>query len=135
MPRRRRGRSDLAIAEAVIAVVAFVGFLSLLDPAVRQAIRVAGFVALVLVGFGLVALVALAIYRFIARRRRLEEVTIPLRVIDLNRMEPEVTTPPATAPAPEIKWKVETPQPVPQETPDLIEQLKKIDWFQFEKFV
>ena len=93
-------------------MVAFVGFLSLFDPAVRQTIRLVGFVALFLIGLGLVALVALAIYRFIVRRRRLEQVTVPLRVIDLNRMEPEVIVPPPAPPVLEIKLKVGVPQPV-----------------------
>ena len=49
-------------------------------------------------------------------------------------MEPEaIVSPPSSI----AKIKVEVPEPARAEmkAPDLLEQLKKIDWFQFERIV
>jgi hypothetical protein len=137
MARRRRGRSDLDTAEAVFALIALVCFLSFFSPAVRQTIRTVGFIAALLIGLGLVTAVGVLVYRFIAKRRRLEQEAVPLRVFDLNRLEPEVVVSPPRSASAEVKLKVEGREPVREEIspPELLERLKKIDWFQFEKFV
>ena len=57
-----------------------------------------------------------------------------LKGFQLNRMEPEaIVSPPSSI----AKIKVEVPEPARAEmkAPDLLEQLKKIDWFQFERIV
>jgi restriction system protein len=60
--------------------------------------------------------------------------TVPLKVFDLNRLESQMIPPP---PPPAANLNVEVREPVRTEmrTPDLLERLKSIDWFQFEKIV
>lgn len=132
MARRRRNR-DLDIFESIFALVALVFLLSMFNPAVRQALVAVGYLIFVLLGVALVSGVGFLIYR-IAKRRHQEPEATPLRVFNLNRIEPQVLVSP---PPPTAKLKVEVPTPVRErEKPvDFLEQLKNIDWFQFEKIV
>jgi Restriction endonuclease len=134
MPRRRKHRGDLEIMELIFKLVALLFFLSLFSPAVRQGLTAVGLFAFLIFGLALVAGVGFLIYRFVVRRRRSDQDAVALRVFDLNRPDPQVVVPPAR---PATRLRVDVPESVRREarTPDLLERLNKIDWFQFEKIV
>lgn len=131
MARRRRNR-DVDIFESLFALVALVFFLSMFNPAVRQALVAVGYLVLALVGLALAGGVGSLIYRF-RKQRQQEADAAPLKVFNLNRIEPQVSVSPLSSP---VKLKVEVPPPVREQAKlDFLEQLKNIDWFQFEKIV
>src|SRR5213078_893354 len=105
MARRRRARNDLEFAEAIFGLIALLFFLSLFSPAVRETIRVVGFGFLILTGSIVVGGLGFLIYRFIAKRRKLQEEAVPLRVFDLSRMEPEVIVSPQPPTPPSVTLK------------------------------
>src|SRR5260221_392936 len=126
MARRRRNR-DLDIFESIFALVALVFFLSMFNPAVRQMLVAVGYLLFILLGLALAGGGGFLIHRFLKRRRR-ESETTPLRVFDLNRIEPQVIVSP---PSPTTRVKFEVPDPVGERVKpvDFLEQLKIIDWF------
>jgi hypothetical protein len=134
MARRRRDRDDLEILELLGRLVFLLVFVSLFSPSVRNAIRTLGFIALLLVGLALVAGAGFLIWRSILKRRRLAQGIVPLRVFDLNRLEPEVIVSPSP---PLANLRIDVTPSTPQEmgVAELLERLKQIDWFQFEKVV
>lgn len=91
--------------------------LGLISPQGRHIILSLGFIAICVLGVVVVGLISFGVYKFATRSERAEEV------VDRN-----------------ADWKalgveVDGEQKPPHTTADLIEQLRTIDWFQFEKLV
>lgn len=125
----RRRNDDGGLFELVIKLVALAFVLSLISPQTRQWLAALGqiaFGALILSGVGLLGFV---IYRVATRSHRqshndavLEFRNEPRRAASaLGENRVEIQVPPETA--------------APLTTADLIQQLRTIDWFQFEKLV
>lgn len=115
MARRRRNR-ELDIALGVAQLVGVVLLLGLISPQGRQMLSGIGFIAICIVGVLFVGLIGFGVYRFATRSQRAEAVE---RNVDWQALG--------------VDAKAEhTP---PQTSADLIEQLRSIDWFQFEKLV
>lgn len=115
MARRRRNR-ELDIALGVAQLVGVVLLLGLISPQGRQMISGIGFIAICIVGVLFVGLIGFGVYRFATRSQRAEAVE---GNVDWQALG--------------VDAKAEhTP---PQTSADLIEQLRAIDWFQFEKLV
>jgi len=107
---RRRKEDDWV--GPVAQLVGLVFLLSLISPQVRQTISAIGFVAICLLGLAVLGLIGFGIYRFATRSQR-------VGAIQHN-----------------VGWKgVGSEKEPPQSTPDLNEQLRSIDWFQFELLV
>ena len=122
--RRRRKRDDDWIMP-VATLGGIVVLVSQVFPQVRQAIFAIGFMAVCVV---VVGLIGFGIYRYATRSQRpvCSEVIVPSSPTD------------ATAPAaniPRIKAPAQAQGIAPQTNVELVEQLRTIDWFQFEKLV
>ena len=113
MARRRKDDDWIG---PVAQLVGLVFLLSLLSPAVRQTITAIGFVAICLLGLAVAGLVGFGIYKVATRSQRVSAIE---RTVDWKALGVAVRG-------------KEKPR---QSTPDLIEQLRSIDWFQFEKLV
>lgn len=115
MARRRRNQ-DLDIALGVGQLMAILVLAGMFVPQVRQMLL--GLGVILIGGVILVGVVAFGV--FLIRRT---ERTSPLTATPFTNLNAEVP--------------VQSTQPVmkPQGTADLIEQLRAIDWFQFEKVV
>jgi Holliday junction resolvase-like predicted endonuclease len=112
MARRRKNDDWIGLVAQLAGMVVI---LSLISPQVRQAITAIGFLAICLLGLVVVGLVGFGVYRIIIRSKWAEAV---------ERNYPVAS---------EVDLKGEQEQP--ETTTDLIEQLRAIDWFQFEKLV
>lgn len=111
-----RRRKDADWIELVAQLAGLVFLLSLISPQVRQTISAIGFIAIFLVGLTVTGLIGFGVYRFATRSQR-------AGAVERN-----------------VGWKalgvgVQGEDKPPQSTPDLNEQLRSIDWFQFEKLV
>jgi len=107
---RRRKDADWVGLVAQLAGLVFL--LSLISPQVRQTISAIGFFAICLMGLAVMGLIGFGVYRFATRSQR-------AGAVERN-----------------VGWKgVGGEKEPPQTTPDLNEQLRSIDWFQFEKLV
>jgi hypothetical protein len=111
-----RRRKDDDWIELVAQLAGVVLMLSLISPQVRQAISAIGFIAICLPGLVLVGLIGFGVYRFATRSQRADAVerNVGWKALDVD---------------------VEDEEKPLQSTPELIEQLRSIDWFQFEKLV
>jgi Restriction endonuclease len=111
---RRRKNGDWI--ELVSPLAGMVVLFSLISPQVRQMISAPGFLAICLLGLVMVGLVGFGVYRFTTRSQRVEAVhrNVGWQALDVH---------------------VKGEQKQQQTTTDLIEQLRAIDWFQFEKLV
>src|SRR6266567_1455756 len=112
---RRRKREDDWIG-VVAQLVGLMVLLSLISPQVRQMISAVGLIAICFLCLAVVGLIGFGIYRFATRAQRVQVVDCKVAPVILR------------------------PSPLgqenrPQTSPDLIEQLQAIDWFQFEKIV
>ena len=138
MSGRRRRRHDDSLIELVARLVVVVFALSLISPQVRQMIAAVGFVAICGAGVVLVAGLGWVIYRFATRERRTSFI---LRSVRCDTLEVEVAEEPKPPqPRTDLGEYVNfngsnLKQAKPHTTAELIEQLRKIDWFQFEKLV
>lgn len=116
MGRRRRNR-DLDVALGVAQLFCVVLLLGLITRQGRQILYSLGAIAICILSILVVGLIAFGMYRFATRSLRGEEV--------VER---------------DASWQVlgideRAEYKLPQTTADLIEQLRAIDWFQFEKLV
>ena len=136
MARRRKRDDDWVWL--VCQLAGLVVLLSLISPQVRQGIAAVGFLALCLVGVALVALIGFVVYRLATRSKRKASSTLDMNcdVLDMD-FKVDGKRPQARSDLGEYvvssNWHQE--QRKPQTTAGLIEQLRAIDWFQFEKLV
>lgn len=116
MARRRRNR-ELDIALGVAQLFGVVLLIGLISPQGRRIFSSAGFIVICILGIVVVGLIAFGVYRFATRsQRRGESIE---RNVDWQALGVDV----------------KAEHKPPQTTADLIEQLRAIDWFQFEKLV
>jgi hypothetical protein len=153
---RRRRREDHWIAP-VAQLLGLLFILGMLSPQVRQAMFALGFLAICALIVAMIGLIGFVVYRFATRAQRTLShnpfVSSPrteaaVRVVNLSSLEVQ---PPAIATAPQtsadtdtafrllklaaIEAWAPTKGTAPQTTVELLEQLRSIDWFQFEKLV
>jgi hypothetical protein len=116
MARRQRNR-EADIALGVAQLIALILLLGVISPQGGQILSSVGYLAVCILGMVVVGVIGFGAYRFATRSQRGE--TIVERNVDWQALGVDV--------------KVErTP---PQTTTNFIEQLRAIDWFQFEKLV
>lgn len=121
----RQDRRDAKLAVAVAQLVLFIGFVVLWIPAFRHALYSFGLILTWAAIIGLV--VALGVYLIRRTERR-----SPFSSAPLTKLEVTASIPPRG----ELKSAALTGgRARPATTADLIEQLRAIDWFQFEKLV
>ena len=113
MARRRKNDDWIGLVAQLAGMVVV---LSLISPQVRQAITAIGFLAICLLGIVVFGLVGFGVYRSITRSQQTEAAQDN---VDRNPLDVDVNG----------------EQKQPETTTDLIEQLRAIDWFQFEKLV
>ncbi len=117
MARRRKQDAEWIGLFAQLAGV--VVLLSLISPQVQQMISAIGFIAICFLGLVVVGMIGFGIYRFATRSERPQ-------VFECN-VDSAILPPSAL--------RQENRENRPQTSLDLIEQLRTIDWFQFEKVV
>ena len=126
MKRRRNRDGDWIMPVAQLGGV--VVLVSLVFPQVRQAIFAIGFIAVSVMAVVVVGIIGIIIYQLANRSQ------MPVANEVIVRSSPTGNTPLAANIA-----KIESPaQPqaiLPQTNVELVEQLRTIDWFQFEKLV
>ncbi len=121
----RQDRRDAKLAVAVAQLVLFMGFVALWFPPVRQALYSVG---LILTWAAIISLVvAVGVYLIHRTERRSPFSSAPSTRLDVTTSIPQLNELASVAP---VRDRVR-----PATTADLIEQLRAIDWFQFEKLV
>jgi len=110
---RRRKNDDWI--EALFPLVGFVVLLSMVSPQVRQLIAAIGIIAVIIVVVVVAGFIGFGIYRFSTRSQQ-------VRVIDIDED--------LGAPVNDTYAAAKRRAPV-----DLIQQLRSIDWFQFEQLI
>ena len=114
MARRRKDDDWIWAIPQVVGLFIALGFVY---PPVHQVLLGMGFIAICVIGVAVVGLVGFGVYRFTTRSQRPQAVE---RNVDWKALG--------------VNVKGET-QTQPQTTMELIERLRLIDWFQFEKMV
>jgi hypothetical protein len=124
MARRRRREDDLV--GPIVQLVALVVLASMLIPSVRQIVFAIGSIAIILFLLAIVGLVIVGIFRLATPER------------NMRGMASNVFPPSPRAP----DQKSNEVEPEPERTPgptntttELLQQLRSIDWFQFEKLI
>jgi len=124
---RRRKRDDDWIG-LVAQLAGMVILLSLISPQVRQTISAVGFIAICLLALAVVGLIGFGVYRWATRSNRpASSENVFLSSITY------ANAPPVNLPRIEVP--AQPKSTTPQTTAELLEQLRSIDWFQFEKLV
>ncbi|HEV7927532.1 MAG TPA: restriction endonuclease [Verrucomicrobiae bacterium] len=126
MARRRKRDDDWIglVAQLAGAVI----LLSLISPQVRQIISAVGLISVCLLVVAIAGLIGFAIYRWATRSKRSASSD------DIFRSPiTRANTPPVNLPRIEVP--VQPTGTSTQTTVELLEQLRSIDWFQFEKLV
>jgi hypothetical protein len=124
---RRRKRDDDWIG-LVVRLTGVVMLLSLISPQVRQAIFAVGFIAICLLAVAVVGLIGFGVYWLATRSKRSASSNHGYLSSITDANAPPVNLPRIEVPA-------RTKGTAPQTTAELLEQLRSIDWFQFEKLV
>ena len=124
----RRSNRDDGLLELIVTLGGVAIMLSLISPQVRQTLAAIGSFAIFLSVVALVALIGFGVARWVTRRRSSDasEEFIPS---DFGAPHP------AVAKILRIEYQPSTANTVPQTTTELLERLRAIDWFQFEKIV
>lgn len=122
----QRGNNDLT---APIAALTVIGGLALIYiPGFSQAASIIGWISLTVVGLAVVGLAILGIFRLATPERNMRGMTRnmltpPLRDPDPKPDEDELDPDPALTSEPIIT------------TTELLQQIRSVDWFQFEKLI
>jgi hypothetical protein len=124
---RRRKRDDDWIG-LVAQLAGMVILLSLISPQVRQTISTVGFIAICLLGLAVVGLIGFGVYRWTTRSQRTAS-SAPFVLSSITY----ANAPPVDLPRIEVP--AQPKSTTPQTTAEVLEQLRSIDWFQFEKLV
>ena len=111
---RRRKRDERI--EAAAQLIGLLALLSLISPQVRQTISAIGLLAICVMALAVAALIGFGVYGLAIRSRQSQPIE---QNVDCGALSVTTT--------------VEEKQP--KTIPELIEQLRSIDWFQFEKAV
>ena len=124
MARRRRRDDDLVGLITALAGFALCAYIFI--PGVRQMVFAIGWIALILFGLAIVGLVIVGIFRLATPERNMRGMTS-------NVFAPSVSAPDQKSNEDEPEAE-RTPEPI-NTTTELLQQLRSIDWFQFEKVV
>jgi hypothetical protein len=121
----RRSRRDDDLVGLITALAGFALCAYIFIPGVRQMVFAIGWIALILFGLAIVGLVIVGIFRLATPER------------NMRGMTSNVFAPPSHVPDQKCDdYESEPERPSkPPSTGGLIEQLRSIDWFQFEKVV
>jgi restriction system protein len=124
MGRRRKRDDDWIGLVAQLAGMMFL--LSLISPKVRHTISAIGFIAICLLGVFVFGVIAFGVYRWVTRSQRAASSSTSDLVTRTDLVKAAVSI-----------RQVESARlgSVPHTTAELLEQLRSIDWFQFEKLV
>jgi restriction endonuclease Mrr len=133
MARRRKDDDVAGIVAQLVGLVLLVGFIS---PQGRQLLSAFGVLAFGLLGVAFLGLVAFVIYRIATRSKRLQVASASPFTAKLAAAIPPMAATPRNpiSFAPAVRGGAAIAE-APGSTADLIEQLRNIDWFQFEKVV
>lgn len=133
MVRRRKDDDVAGIVAQLVGLVLLVGFIS---PQGRQMLSAFGVLAFGFLGIAFVSLIAFVIHRIATRSKRLQVTSANPFTAKLAAAIPTAAGTPQNpiAFAPAVRGGA-TIAEAPGSTADLIEQLRSIDWFQFEKIV
>jgi restriction endonuclease Mrr len=126
---RRRKRDDDWI-EPVVKVGALIILLAVITPQGRQMIATIGAIALCLAGVALAGFIGFVVFRFATRSKRTSALDSLYQYAETNQARP-AGNPPRFV----IEAQEHIPSVGPQTTAGLLERLRAIDWFQFEKIV
>jgi HJR/Mrr/RecB family endonuclease len=124
MARRRRRDDDLV--GLITAMAGFAVFAYIFIPGVRQMLFSIGIIALAFLGIVVVGFVVFGIFRLATPERNMRGMT-------RNVFAPSVIAPDQKSNEDEPEAD-RTPEPI-NTTAELLQQLRSIDWFQFEKVV
>ena len=128
MGRRRKNDDDWI--EPVVKVGALIILFAVITPQGRQLITTIGFIAVCLGGVALAGLIGFVIYRIATRSKRPSALDSLYQYAETNPARP-AGNPPRFV----IEALKHIPSVGPQTTAELLERLRAIDWFQFEKIV
>jgi hypothetical protein len=133
MARRRKDEDVAGIVAQLVGLVLLVGFIS---PQGRQMLSAFGVLAFGLLGIAFLGLVAFVVYRIATRTKRLQVASASPFTAKLAAAIPPMAATPRNpiSFAPAVRGPAAVAE-APGSTADLIEQLRTIDWFQFEKVV
>lgn len=124
MARRRKRNDDwIGIVARLVGVLVLLSFLS---PDVRHAVSAFGFLAVCLVGVSVVGLIGFGIYRRVSREKDPNFYESLLSFVDeaiVARENVNLSDGPSAL------------RGTPRTTSEILDQLRSIDWFQFEKIV
>ena len=127
-----QGKHHNELTIPIAAATTIGGLAVILVPGFRQAAFVIGWLSLSIVGLAIVGLAVLGIFRLATPERNMRGMTKsvyapPLRASDekLDKVKPE----PEPDPEPAL-----TSEPIIT-TPELLQQIRSLDWFQFEKLL
>jgi HJR/Mrr/RecB family endonuclease len=132
MARRRKDDDWIALVAQLGGLVVL---LSLISPQARQAISAFGVLAFCLLGLIVVGLIGFCVYRLVTRSQRTNAVerNVEWKTLDGATNVPSAANSPFVGVSTTMRWDAECQEP--KTAPDLIGQLRSIDWFQFEKVV
>jgi HJR/Mrr/RecB family endonuclease len=125
MGRRRKNDDDWI--EPVVKVGALLILLAVITPQGRQMIATIGAIALCLAGVALAVGIGFIIFRFATPAKRKSALDSLYQYAE--------TRPAGNSPRIVIEAEEDAPSAGPQSTAELLERLRAIDWFQFEKIV
>jgi len=128
MGRRRKNDNDWI--EAVIKVGALLILGAVITPQGRQLISTIGVIAICLAGVALGGFVGFVIFRFATRSKRTAAVDSLYQYAETNPTRLTGNSPRIVIEVDEYSRSTE-----PKTTAELLERLRAIDWFQFEKIV
>jgi HJR/Mrr/RecB family endonuclease len=133
MARRRKEDDVAGIVAQLVGLVLLVGFVS---PQGRQLMSAFGVLTFGLLGLAFLGLIAFVIYRIATRSKRLQVASASPFTAKLAVSSPPIAATPRNpiSFSPAVRGR-STIAEAPASTADLIEQLRTIDWFQFEKVV
>ncbi len=121
----RRKSKDRDWVEPIAGLAGLAMFAFIFIPGFRQLVLGIGFIALILLGLVVFSLVLFGIYRLATPERRMQPMAgnafVPLALVPDEKRVLDV---------PEPHW-----SPEPPSSHELIEQVRSMDWFQFEKLV
>ncbi|HCL91749.1 MAG TPA: restriction endonuclease [Verrucomicrobiota bacterium] len=124
----RRKNRDADWAELVAGLTVLLLVITWISPQARRTIYALGILGLCVFGLALIALIAFAIYRFKTRSQRPR----PTDTFSLSSAAQSSARPPGV---PRVALPDQPDPPAPQTTAQLLESVRSLDWFQFEKLV
>jgi hypothetical protein len=127
-----QGKRNNDLTVPIAALTGIGGFALIFMPGFRQVAFVIGWACLILVGLAIVGLALLGIFRLATPERNMRGMTRSVTappLCALNQKSDDDETEPELEPEPAL-----TSEPIITTT-ELLQQIRSIDWFQFEKLI